>query len=244
MKTEAPHPLVRPCARPRSFTGALWRTHALRKGGALMLGIALAAAMAAGCSTNKAPASTPGTTVSQAQRTEGETGQPVPSASVEIEYAHNNDTLKSFLVTQFTGATVLFSRRVDAEHEAAVVRFDGGIPVWQFHSKHSILNPLAVFESARYHVTKVQYGKVPPGFAQDIPDFGPPPPLEPDNYYVFTIERSSGALSYQAIKVNADGSLEAYDAEPRAGTSYRLCCNLSPDFVQSSSASADLMPEP
>jgi hypothetical protein len=198
----------------------------------------------AGCAAKKAHAPAAATMPAQAQGAQGENGQPAPSASIQIDYARNNDTLKSLVVTQFTGASVLFSHQVDAGHTAAVVRFDGGVPIWQFHSTGGILNPLAAFESARYHVTTVRYGKVPSGFAQDIPDSGPPPPLELDNYYVFEIDRSSGASSYQAIKVRADGSLETYDAEPRAGTSYRLCCNLNPDFTQTSSAGADLMPEP
>ena len=42
---------------------------------------------------------------------------------------------------------------------------------------------------------------------------------------------ASGAISYQVVKVNPDLSLQAYDAEPRAGTSYKLCCNVSADFA-------------
>ncbi|MGO8802050.1 hypothetical protein, partial [Candidatus Binatus sp.] len=51
-------------------------------------------------------------------------------------------------------------------------------------------------------------------------------------YYVFQIERQSGSSSYQAVKVQADGSLQAYNAQPRAGSSYLLCCNVTADFPE------------
>jgi hypothetical protein len=49
---------------------------------------------------------------------------------------------------------------------------------------------------------------------------------------VFTIERSSGTVSYQAVKVMADGSLQAYAAQPRAGSSFLICCGLASDFTE------------
>lgn len=171
-------------------------------------------------------------------------GSAAPAASIEIDYAKKGDTLESLTVTQFTGATILLTHPVDAQRSASLVRFDGGIPVWQFHSERSIFNPLSELETASYHVTKVRYGELPAGFAQDVPDVGPPAPLEPGSYYVFTIERASGAKDYQAVKVNSDGSLEVYNAEPRAGTSYRLCCNVSPGFPESPKFSPDLPAEP
>ncbi|MGH7933000.1 MAG: hypothetical protein ACREQN_07500, partial [Candidatus Binataceae bacterium] len=58
-----------------------------------------------------------------------------------------------------------------------------------------------------------------------------PEPLEPDHYYIFEVSRGSGSISWEAVKVSADGSLESYVAEPRAGTSYRLCCNVGLDFT-------------
>jgi hypothetical protein len=48
------------------------------------------------------------------------------------------------------------------------------------------------------------------------------------------VTRASGSTNYEAIKVEADGALEAYEAEPRAGTSFRLCCNLSAGFTVTS----------
>jgi hypothetical protein len=38
------------------------------------------------------------------------------------------------------------------------------------------------------------------------------------------------------VKVNGDGSLEAYEADPRAGSSFWLCCNLAGDFTLTASA--------
>jgi hypothetical protein len=153
-----------------------------------------------------------------------------PPASIQITYAKADDTLKSLVVSQFTGATVL--RTVNqGDKEAAVVRFDGGVPVWQFHSNRSLLNPLSAIEKTPYHLAGVDYGKLPDGFVQDVPETGPPAPIDPGGYYIFAIERASGVINYQVVKVNPDGSLQAYDAEPRAGTSYKLCCNVSSDFA-------------
>ena len=87
-------------------------------------------------------------------------------------------------------------------------------------------------------VKQVTYGKLPPNFVSNIPDSGPPQPLQPDHYYIFAVTRASGVASYEAVKVNADGSLEAYMAEPRAGDSFRLCCDIGADFVVNSNAMA------
>lgn len=207
------------------------------------LAAALLALTTAGCSGRNTALSPAEPAAVESAAGPGASGPIVPAASIEIDYAKNYDMLKSLTVMQFTGATVLRTHRMDAERQASVVRFDGGVPVWRFHSERSILNPLSVWKNGRYHVTRVHYGKLPPGFLQDVPDFGPPASLEADSYYVFTIERSSGALSYQAVKVNVDGSLEAYDAEPRAGTSYRLCCNVRRGFI-GPETSPGFLPEP
>ena len=73
---------------------------------------------------------------------------------------------------------------------------------------------------------------MPPHFPQVLPEEGPPEPLDRGVYYVFQIERASGSTSYQAVKVLADGSLQAYTAQPRAGSSYVLCCNVAADFPE------------
>jgi hypothetical protein len=135
-------------------------------------------------------------------------------------------------VVKFTGATVIRTRTVNGTESASVVRFDGGVPMWKFHSDRTVLNPLSEIESGSYRVAKVAYGQVPQGFTQDVPDSGPPPQLETNSFYVFTIKRASGATSYEAVKVNSDTTLEVYDAEPRAGTSYELCCDVASDFAQ------------
>ena len=38
-------------------------------------------------------------------------------------------------------------------------------------------------------------------------------------YYIFTVHRATGTVSYQAVHITGDGSVESYDAQPRAGTS-------------------------
>jgi len=150
-------------------------------------------------------------------------------ASIQIAYAKADDTLQSLTVSQFTGANVLRTLN-EGDGSASVVRFDGGVPIWKFHANRSLLNPLS--GKTPYHVTSIEYGKLPSGFVQDTPEVGPPPPLDAGGYYIFAIERASGATSYQAVRVKSDLTLQAYDAEPRAGTSYKLCCNVSADFPE------------
>jgi hypothetical protein len=168
---------------------------------------------------------------------------PVPAApaSIQISYAKPDDSLQSVIVSTFTGANILRTIN-EGDGEASVVRFDGGVPIWKFHVGRSLLSGLS---KKPYHVTTIEYGKLPQGFIQDAPEVGPPPPLDAGGYYIFAITRASGAISYQAVRVKADFSLQAYDAEPRAGTSYKLCCDVSADFAEptpDNGVSPDAMP--
>jgi len=158
-----------------------------------------------------------------------QTPMPAAPASIQITYAKADDTLQSVVVSQFTGANVLRTL-TEGDGEASVVRFDGGVPIWKLHANRSLLNPISKIEKTPYHVGSIEYGKLPSGFTQDVPEVGPPPPLDAGGYYIFAIERASGATSYQAVRVKPDLTIQAYDAEPRAGTSYKLCCNVSSDF--------------
>ncbi len=159
---------------------------------------------------------------------EDSTPLPATPTSIQISYAKPDDTLESVTVSTFTGANVLRTIS-DGDNQAAVVRFDGGVPVWKFHANHGLLNPLS---KTPYHVAMFEYGKLPSGFLQDAPEAGPPPPLDPGGYYIFAIQRASGATSYQAVRVRTDLTLQVYDAEPRAGTSYKLCCDVASDFAE------------
>jgi hypothetical protein len=168
-----------------------------------------------------------------------QTPLPATPASIQISYAKPNDTLNSVVVSTFTGANVLRTVN-EGDGEASVVRFDGGVPIWKFHANRSLLNPLSKTPA---HITSVDYGKVPSGFLQDMPEAGPPPPLDPGGYYIFAIERASGATSYQAVRVRSDLTLQAYDADPRAGTSYKLCCDVASDFAEPTPDNGVVQPE-
>jgi hypothetical protein len=189
----------------------------------------------AGCSRLKrADASTP----EQYVAVDDQTQRPATPTTIQISYANPDDTLQSVVVSQFTGAEVLrTSGQGDAE--ASLVRFDGGVPIWQFHADRSVLNPISEIKKAPYHVSIIEYAKVPKGFAQDVPETGPPPPLDAGGYYIFAITRASGATSYQAVRVRSDLTIQAYDADPRAGTSYKLCCNISADFREPAISNPD-----
>ena len=105
-------------------------------------------------------------------------------ASIQICYAKPDDTLQSVVVSHFTGANVL--RTVDeGDGEASLVRFDGGVPIWKFHANRSVLNPLTKSARRQFTLTSIDYGKLPTGFVQDVPESGPPPPLGPGGYYIF-----------------------------------------------------------
>ncbi len=163
----------------------------------------------------------------------GGAGAPPPGATVSITYAHRGDYLAALSVSKFNGAEVVETRGLDAQHVASVIRFDGGITVWEIKPDTGMFSKLPVVGSgSKYAVKSVTYGKLPEYFAQTTPDSGSPEPLEPGHYYVFAAQRASGTMSYEVVRVEDDGSLDAYEAEPRAGTSYLLCCNVSADFVQ------------
>jgi hypothetical protein len=171
----------------------------------------------------------------------GDANSPPPGATVAISYAHKGDYLASLSVSKFNGAEMVESRNIDAQHVASIIRFDGGVTVWEIKADTGVFSKLPVVGSGdEFSAKSVTYGKLPAHFAQVTPETGPPEPLEAGHYYIFTAQRASGNLSYEAVRVEADGSLDGYEAEPRAGTSYILCCNVNPDFVQ---PTAPVIPE-
>ncbi len=163
---------------------------------------------------------------------------PGPDAKIHISYSRPDDFLSSLLVTEYSSAETVLSESGKVP-SASIVRFEGGVVVWQIGVEKSLLADVPVIGKAKpYALTEVKYGTLPPHFVPTTPESGPPEPLEPDHYYVFTVIRASGSTSYEAVKVNGDDTLEAYAADPRAGTSFRLCCNVAPDFVINANAMA------
>jgi hypothetical protein len=188
----------------------------------------------AGCSTH-AILPAPETAASPTPDRSADSAPPLgPEAKIQISYSQPNDFLSTILLTKYTGASVLQTAPTGSNGTgtAAVVRFEGGMPMWQISVEPGMFSEMPLgFSAKNYAVSQVKYGSVPPHFVQSIPDVGPPEPLEPGNFYIFSVTRRSGSISYDAVKVNTDGSLQAYEADPRAGTSFRLCCNLSSDFT-------------
>jgi hypothetical protein len=187
-----------------------------------------------GCSTSaKQPALEPAASPTPGQtKTADSTAPPGPDAKIQISYSRPNDFLSTLLLTKYSGAKVLAAAPAGSNGTASVVRFEGGTPTWQINIEPGMFSEMPLgFSAKNYAVSEVKYGNVPPHFVQTIPDAGPPEPLESDHFYVFSVTRRSGSISYEAVKVNADGSFQAYEADPRAGTSFRLCCNLSSDFT-------------
>ncbi|MGO9606179.1 MAG: hypothetical protein ACLQAT_22770 [Candidatus Binataceae bacterium] len=162
------------------------------------------------------------------------TGEPLPppTATVDINYSRPNDSLERATVTKYFGADVIGNAQSKSGRSASLIRFDGGVPVWEFRADRSLAGRITDIGSSGWEIKQLEYGKVPAHFSQLLPDEGPPEPLDRGSFYVITIERSSGVQSFQAVKVLADGSLQAFAAQPRAGSSYVVCCNLPPDFSQ------------
>lgn len=164
----------------------------------------------------------------------GDTGDatPAPTANIQVSYKLKGDALERATVIKFFSAETIQAVPQDAAHQASLIRFDGGVPVWQFKAERSTLGSMTGLGSGSYSLKAIEYGKVPQHFVQVIPDEGPPEPLDRGSFYVFEIARSSGSISYQAVKVEGDGSLVAYNAQPRAGNSYLLCCNVDQAFTE------------
>ncbi|MHB8383036.1 MAG: hypothetical protein ACYDC3_11955 [Candidatus Binataceae bacterium] len=201
---------------------ARWRLWASAAAAILMVAV-----MVAGCASN----ANNNDDDEVADAGPGEPVQP-PKATVEITYHKSGDTLSRATVTKFFGAEIIANASGSGGQVASVVRFDGGVPIWEIKADRGITDQISAFGKADYSPKNLEYGKVPSHYQQMIPDEGPPEPLDRGAFYVFTIERASGSTSYQAVKVLADGSLEAYAAQPRAGSSYVMCCNLATDFTE------------
>lgn len=152
-----------------------------------------------------------------------------PGASVDITYTHPGDYLVSFSVVKYSGTRLLETHDTDTHRNSSIVLFEGGVPTWEFAADRGLLGHLGF--DTDFAVRKVVYGQLPKGFISSMPPSGPPEPLEPGRFYIFSVTRHSGITSYEAVKVLDDGSLEGYVAEPMAGSSFELCCNLNSDFI-------------
>jgi hypothetical protein len=169
--------------------------------------------------------------------------QPPPTATVEISYSRPNDSMERATVSKYFGAEVIQTTQTHSGRSASVIRFDGGVPIWEIRADRSLAGRISDIGSSGWAVKQLEYGKVPPHFSQLLPDAGPPEPLDPGSFYVFTIARASGTVSYQAVKVLADGSLQAYAAQPRAGSSFLICCGLASDFTEPVILPEEITPE-
>ena len=204
--------------------------------------VALAAALVgfapmAGCATHLksalATATTPPAQPAPPGPPADDTTPAGPEAKIHISYAHPGDYLATLSVIKYSAADpVTTTPGVNGTGVGSIIRFDGGVPAWQIDDEKGMFSDLPIGGSkSNFAIPEVIYGNVPAHFTQSTPTGDPPEPLESDHYYVFSVTRASGSISYEAVKVNADGSLEAYAADPRAGTSFRLCCDLPADFT-------------
>jgi hypothetical protein len=169
-----------------------------------------------------------------------------PTVTLHISYAHRDDYLASVSVSKFASATLIPER--GGRPGSALVRFEGGEPIWEIAANRGVSGSLlghmpGVKENKKFMLTEVTYGSVPKNFSKEEPENSDPEPLEPGKYYIFTVQRASGAIGYQAVHITDDGVIEGYEGQPRAGTSYELCCNLAPDFASPESPGGDTAPD-
>jgi len=213
-----------PCSGLRERRWLLWPL-------AMLLMVALAGQ---GCSYVKSIWGSSDDTADLDDAASANEGEPLPPpvANVAVSYKRPGDALARATVIKFFGADVITNHPRDATHTESVVRFDGGVPIWEFKADESTFGSITGVGAGKYALKNVEYAKVPAHFTQVIPEEGPPEPLDRGSYYVFQIDRQSGSTSYQAVKVLADGSLQAYNAQPRAGSSYLLCCNIATEFPE------------
>jgi hypothetical protein len=198
---------------------------AAKRGGSVALALALAAAVT-GCAT--APTNPD---VIFEDTGASQSSAPV-HATVKISYAKPGDALAQATVTKYFGAQVLTNEKTRSGKQATMIRFDGGVPIWEIRADRTLAARLPGLSHANYALKDVKYGKLPSNFVQVLPDEGVPEPLERGGFYVFEIARDSGARNWEAVKVLADGSLEAFAAQPRAGSSFILCCGVPSDFTE------------
>jgi hypothetical protein len=170
-----------------------------------------------------------------------------PAVTVHISYAHRDDYVASLTVAKFASAVLIPTRaRKDG---SALVRFEGGEPVWQIGADRGVSGSLlghvpGIAENKKFAIKEVTYGVLPKNFAKQEPENSEPEPLERDKYYIFTVTFGSGAVSYQAAHITPDGTIEDYEAQPRIGTSFALCCNIAPDFASSTASQPETAGEP
>ncbi|MGH7935082.1 MAG: hypothetical protein ACREQN_18220, partial [Candidatus Binataceae bacterium] len=145
-----------------------------------LLGIAFA-----GCAAHKRAASTSSASVPAATSSGGDhddaNATNGPQASIHVSYAHPNDYLSALIVTKYSGAQIIQTSAAGKEGTPSIIRFEGGITVWQINVDKSVLASLPVLDfKNEYQLKQITYATMPRHFLQTLPDSGPPEPLEPD----------------------------------------------------------------
>src|SRR6202043_367530 len=113
----------------------MWRRfYGLRRAGSRPMPAIAALAFTiaiAGCSTHAKQAETAASPTPD--QSAGSTPPLGPEAKIQISYSQPNDFLSTILLTKYTGADVLETAPAGSHGTAAVVRFEGGMPMWQIN---------------------------------------------------------------------------------------------------------------
>ena len=64
--------------------------------------------------------------------------QPPPTATVEISYSHPKDSMERATVSKYFGAEVIQTTQTHSGRSASVIRFDGGVPIWEIRADRSL----------------------------------------------------------------------------------------------------------
>src|SRR5580658_5897544 len=80
---------------------------------------------------------------------------PPPVANVAISYRRPGDALARATVIKFFGAEVIANHQRDAMHTESVVRFDGGVPIWEFKADEGTFGSFTGVGASKYTLKSV-----------------------------------------------------------------------------------------
>ena len=87
---------------------------------------------------------------------------PPPIANVAISYRRPGDALARATVIKYFGAEVIANHQRDASHTESVVRFDGGVPIWEFKADEGTFGSITGVGAAKYTLKNIEYAKLLP----------------------------------------------------------------------------------
>jgi len=127
-------------------------------------------AVIVGCGSQQQSPQPTGKLADAATQTSDNMPPPGPEAKIHISYALPNDFLSSLVVTKYDSADDVPTKSTGKDANASIVRFHGGLVVWQIGVERSVLGQLPVLGKDKHTAPRqVKYGSVPAEFTQANP---------------------------------------------------------------------------